>query len=199
MSESATKKGKWTYDVLYSHSDDDGYRENADNYMNDIKLKARYDIDASQYLQVSTFYTSTVGGYAYNWPYNTVTAFGPAVQTPIDNMSYDIYTTYSGTLALPIFATSAANLANSITFPIYSGTYDVYYDDVIKRKNALVGLNYVNMLSDKLALDTRLYYTFNTTRYEYNNTDANQIYPTGGGYYTTPLWTTLGAIPFHLM
>ncbi len=183
------KKGKWTYDVLYSHSDDNGYRENADNYMNDVKLKARYDIDASQYLQLSTFYTSTVGGYAYNWPYNTATAFGPAVQTPIDNMSYDIFTTYTGALTTASFASSQldyiARSAAGTLFPIYNGTYDVYSDDIIKRKNALIGINYVNMFSDKLSLDTRLYYTFNTTKYEYNNTDANQIYPTGGGLYST--------------
>ncbi len=42
------------------------------------------------------------------------------------------------------------------------------------------------MLSDKLALDTRLYYTYNSTRYEYNNTDSDQIYPTGGGLLAYP-------------
>jgi len=165
------KQGKWTYDILYSHSDDDGYRENADNYMNDIKLKARYDIDSRQYLQLSTFYNATVGGYAYNWPYNTnivMTGAGPiTTQTPIDNRSYDIYTTYSGALV------------GTGPDTVYNPLYDVYTDDIIKRKNALVGLNYVNMFSDKLSLDTRLYYTFNTTRYDYNTTDADQEYPTG--------------------
>jgi iron complex outermembrane receptor protein len=52
---------------------------------------------------------------------------------------------------------------------------------MIKRKNALVGLNYVNLLSDTLSLDTRLYYTYNSTRYEYNTTNHDQVYPTGGG------------------
>jgi len=165
------KDGKWTYDVIYSHSDDDGHRENAHNYLNDVKLKARYDIDATQYLQLSSFYTSTVGGYAYNWGYNTDT---PAFTfKPIDGMAYDVYRTFSGTFTEP-------------SFTIYDKTYDeIYTDDLIKRKNALIGLNYVNMLSDKLSLDTRLYYTYNSTRYEYNNTDANQIYPTGGGYRTS--------------
>ncbi|WP_376739865.1 TonB-dependent receptor [Chlorobium phaeovibrioides] len=158
--------------------------------MNDIKLKARYDIDASQYLQVSTFYTSTVGGYAYNWPYNTnangdFTVNPPVItstQTIIDNRSYDIYTTYAG------------NLAGTTPGTFYNPYYDVYTDDMIKRQNALVGLNYVNMLSDKLSLDTRLYYTFNTTRYDYNTTDADQEYPTGGGAiagFTTPNYPSI--------
>ncbi len=127
------KQGKWTYDVIYSHSDDDGHRENAHNYMNDVKLKARYDIDATQYLQLSSFYTSTVGGYAYNWAYETVTAFGPPTMSPIDGGAYDVYRTFTGALVPTA----------------YSANYDdIYSDDLIKRKNALVGLNYVNMLSD---------------------------------------------------
>ncbi|QEQ57485.1 TonB-dependent receptor [Chlorobium phaeovibrioides] len=165
------KQGKWTYDVIYSHSDDDGHRENAHNYMNDVKLKARYDIDATQYLQLSSFYTSTVGGYAYNWAYETVTAFGAPTMSPIDGGAYDVYRTFTGDLVPTA----------------YSANYDdIYSDDLIKRKNALVGLNYVNMLSDKLSLDTRLYYTYNSTRYEYNNTDSDQIYPTGGGLLAAP-------------
>ena len=170
------KSGKWTYDFLYTHSDDDGYRENAWNYMNDVKLKARYDIDSKQYIQLSTFYNSTVGGYAYQWPSNTdvsIAGFPPSfvvTQTPIPNKSYDLYRTYSsGTGFVPL---------------IYSNSYDVYTDDMIKRQNALVGLNYVNLLSDNLSLDTRLYYTYNATRIDYNRTDIDQVYPTGGGYIT---------------
>ena len=180
------KQGKWTYDVLYSHSDDDGHRENAHNYMNDAKLKARYDIDATQYLQLTSFYTSTVGGYAYNWGYNTATAFGAApTQAPIDGLAYDVYRTFSGVGTAPMYYPTADDATNETNaFAIYDPLYDeIYSDDLIKRRNALLGINYVNMISNKLSLDTRLYYTYNTTRYEYNNTDANQIYPTGGGYY----------------
>ncbi len=39
----------------------------------------------------------------------------------------------------------------------------------------MVGLNYVNLLSDHLSIDTRIYYTHNGTRYEYNTTGAQQI------------------------
>jgi iron complex outermembrane recepter protein len=56
--------------------------------------------------------------------------------------------------------------------------YDVYTDDVIKRKNAFVGLNYVNLLSDNLSLDTRVYYTHNGTIYNYNLTSSDQVYAT---------------------
>jgi len=170
------KCGDWTYDILYSHSDDHGYRQNAWNYMNDLKFKARYDIDSRQYIQLSTFYNSTVGGYAYQWPSNTdvsIAGFPPSfvvTQTPIENRSYDVYRTYSSSTGfVPL---------------IYSSLYDVYTDDLIARKNGLIGLNYVNLLSDNLSLDTKLYYTYNATRIEYNRTDADQVYPIGGGYIT---------------
>jgi len=167
------KSDKLNYSLLYSHSDDDGHRENAKNSMDDIKLKARYDINATQYLQLSSIYTSTSGGYAYNWAYNTnVVGFPPTTTfTVIPNRAYDVYRTYTG---------------GYTPYP-YAATYDeIYSDDLIKRKNALIGLNYVNLLSDNVSLDTRAYYTYNSTRYEYNNTSANQIYPTGGGAYRAP-------------
>ncbi|UWX57347.1 TonB-dependent receptor [Chlorobaculum sp. MV4-Y] len=185
------KSGKWTYDFLYSHSDDDGYRQNAWNYMNDVKFKARYDIDSRQYIQLSSFYNATVGGYAYQWAYNNNVAFNPMTtppftitQSPIPNRSYDVFVTFSGVTSFD--PDGPLNPSPSIT--LYNPLYDVYQDDLINRKNGLIGLNYVNMLSDKLSLDTRLYYTYNATRIEYNRTDADQIYPTGGGYLTSLLY-----------
>jgi len=165
------KTGKLNYSLLYSHSEDDGYRQNAQTLLNDVKLKARYDIDAKQYLQLSAFYNESSGGYAYQMPYNTdftMTMFGPVITfTPIRDRAYDVYRTYSsGTGFVPA---------------VWDPLYDVYTDDIIKRKNALVGLNYVNMLSDNMTLDARLYYTHNDSRIEYNRTDANQKYPIGGG------------------
>ncbi|NTW51310.1 MAG: TonB-dependent receptor [Chlorobiaceae bacterium] len=62
------KNGKWSYSLLYTHNDDDGYRKNLQYYMNDIKYKVRYDIDSTQYLQLSSFYTESSGGYQYQWP-----------------------------------------------------------------------------------------------------------------------------------
>ena len=123
------KSGKLSYSLLYTHSNDDGYRQNAQTKLDDVKLKVRYDIDAKQYLQLSTFYNETSGGYAYEW-------FSP-------ERAYDI-----------------ASINN--------------VDDRINRKNALVGLNYVNLLSDKLSLDTRIFYTHNGTKYEYNTTSSPQ-------------------------
>ncbi len=166
------KSGKWNYNLLYSHSDDDGYRQNAQTLLNDVKLKARYDIDATQYLQLSAFYNESSGGYAYQMPFNTdftLTMFGPVITfSPIRDRAYDVYRTYSSATpgVIPAF---------------WSPVYDVYADDIIKRKNALVGLNYVNMLSDNMTLDARLYYTHNDSRIEYNRTDDNQEYPIGGG------------------
>ncbi|AAM73172.1 MAG TPA: TonB-dependent receptor [Chlorobaculum sp.] len=179
------KSGKWTYDFLYSHSDDDGYRQNAWNYMNDVKFKARYDIDSRQYLQLTSFYNSTVGGYAYQWPYNAT--ISTSTFTPILDQSYDVFVnarlfpthTAAFSYAQTMYPTSPFLwdiLANA--WSTYT-KYDVYTDDLISRKNALVGINYVNLLSDKLSLDTRLYYTYNASRIEYNRTDADQTYATG--------------------
>lgn len=140
------KTGKWNYSILYSHGEDDGYRENTWSSIDDVKLKIRYNIDAKQYLQMSSFYTESRGGYASTWPYElqSLTQAG-AVYNPYPELAYD-----------------AAN--------------EVYADDTIKRKNALIGLNYVNLLSEKLSLDTKLYYTHNSTRIDYNPTSTEQLF-----------------------
>ncbi|MWV53589.1 TonB-dependent receptor [Chlorobium phaeovibrioides] len=126
------KQDKLNYSVLYSHGDDDGYKQNANYKLDDIKFKARYDIDARQYVQLSTFYSETKAAYPTTWPIDFA-----ANNTPLPDFAYE-------------------NLG------------DNYDDDYIRRKNALVGLNYVNMLSSDLSVDTRLYYTRNENRVEYN-------------------------------
>jgi iron complex outermembrane receptor protein len=136
------KDGKWRYNILYSHSDDQGYRANTDSYLNDLKIKARYDIDATQYLQLSAFYNATVGGYGQTWPFDS--GAGGVITRTYPELGYDI--------------NNAAK----------------YGDDSILRKNALVGLNYVKMFSEDLSLDTRVYYTHNGTRYEYNPTAVTE-------------------------
>jgi len=135
------KSGKLSYSLLYTHSNDDGYRQNAQTQLDDVKLKVRYDIDAKQYLQLSTFYNETSGGYAYEWFSDFIP---PSTFIAHPERAYDI-------------------------------AYVDSQDDLIKRKNALVGLNYVNLLSDKVTLDTRIYYTHNGTRYEYNPTGPNEM------------------------
>jgi len=142
------KSGKWNYSLLYSHSEDDGYKENSNMLVNDIKLKAKYTIDARQYLQLSAYYNETEGGYTTIWPYTLafdLTRTPPVRFDPITDRAYDV-------------------------------PAPVYADDIIKRKNALAGLNYVNMLSDELTMDARLYYTHNETRLEYNPTVVTQSY-----------------------
>ncbi|RPH39468.1 MAG: TonB-dependent receptor, partial [Burkholderiales bacterium] len=143
------KTGKLSYNLLYTHSDDDGYRSNSQTLLNDLKLKARYDIDAKQYLQLSASYNETEAGYVSTWPYNIDVSFftnPPSINyTPYPDRAYDMADW-------------------------------VYTDDIVKRKDALAGLNYVNMLSDKLTLDARVYYTYNKYRIDYNPTDSRQVF-----------------------
>ena len=143
------KTDKLNYNLLYTHSEDDGYRDNAQTLLNDVKLKVRYDIDSRQYLQLTSFYNETEAGYVSTWPYD----LGPG-----------------GTfIPLPEFA--------------YDLVDDVYTDDIVSRKNALAGLNYVNLLSDDLSLDARVYYTRNEYRIDYNPTDTTQVFPPFGPFY----------------
>ena len=50
------KTDKFNYSVLYSHADNDGYRETSQSLLNDVKLKARYTINSRQYIQLSSYY-----------------------------------------------------------------------------------------------------------------------------------------------
>ena len=137
------KTDKLNYSLLYTHSEDDGYRENSQTLLNDVKLKARYDINSKQYFQLTSFYNETEAGYVSTWPYD----FGPGGSfIPHPERAYDLVD-------------------------------DVYADDIVSRKNALVGLNYVNLLSDDLSLDARMYYTRNDYRIDYNPTDTVQRFP----------------------
>ena len=142
------KSGKWNYNLLYTHSNDDGYKSNSSAKLNDVKLKAKYEIDAKQYLQLSAFYAETEGGYTTIWPYTIV---------------------YDATRIPPVRFNAIANRAYDLPDAVYN-------DDTIKRKNALSGINYVNLLSDKLSLDARLYYTHNESLVSYNPTGATQTY-----------------------
>lgn len=136
------KAGKLSYSLLYTHSDDDGYRDNSQTLLNDVKLKARYDINAKQYLQLSASYSETEAGYVSTWPYSVGTG-GTFIAQP--QYAYDLVD-------------------------------DVYTDDIVSRKDAFAGLTYTNLLSDKLSLETKLYYTYNKYRLDYNPTDTRQTY-----------------------
>jgi iron complex outermembrane receptor protein len=138
------KVGKLRYSFLYTHSDDNGYRKNNGYYLNDFKLKARYDIDATQYLLLSSIYNDTEGGYQYQWP-----------------DAAHAYDSYSAKYAV-------------------ARTY---------RTNALAGLNYVKLFDENKSLDTRAYYTFNSTRNEYPTTSTfNRTYADRGGVGTKFDW-----------
>ncbi|MEE9904587.1 MAG: TonB-dependent receptor [Chlorobium sp.] len=142
------KAGKLSYSLLYTHSDDDGYRDNSQTLLNDVKLKARYDINAKQYLQLSASYSETEAGYVSTWPYE----LGAGGSGPGGMF-----------IAHPEYAYDLAD--------------DVYTDDIVSRKDAFAGLTYTNMLSDKLTLEGRLYYTYNKYRIDYNPTEDTQLYP----------------------
>lgn len=139
------KTEKLNYSLLYTHADDDGHREATQTELNDVKLKARFDINSDQYLQLTSFYNQTEGGYPFTWPFDVPFTFAGPEIIPHPELAYDVP--------------------------------DVRSDDIIKRKNALIGLNYVNLLSDKLSLDSRLYYTHNDTRINYNPSDSLQQFP----------------------
>ncbi|MEC9486512.1 MAG: TonB-dependent receptor [Prosthecochloris sp.] len=141
------KTEKFNYSLLYTHSEDDGYRDNSQTLLNDVKFKARYDIDANQYLQLTSYYNETEAGYVSTWPYD------------LEAVSISKGVTYNA------YPERAYDLAD-----------DVYTDDTVSRKNALVGLNYVNLFNDKLSLDARAYYTRNEYRIDYNPTCELQQY-----------------------
>ena len=150
------KSGPLTYSLLYSHAEDDGYRKNSQYFLNDIKFKGRYDLNSREYIQLTAFYSDSEGGYINTWPYMVDAIATPATAPgPPFNVETQQHP----------FPERALDQRN-----------EVYEDDTTKRQNALVGINYVNMLSDNLSLDARLYYTRNKTRIEYNPTDATQTW-----------------------
>ncbi len=160
------KRGDLNYSLIYSHGENDGHKENSWSSLDDVKLKARYDIDSDQYIQLTSFYNETRGGYASTWPYAADIDFmflQPAY--PILDPPY-----------LEAAGVSADVAFNPMTEYAYDAADSVYADDTIKRKNALVGLNYVNLLSNDLSLDARLYYTHNKTRIDYNPTSETQVF-----------------------
>jgi len=149
------KSGKWNYNLLYTHSDTDGFKANSANQINDIKLKAKYTINSRQYIQLTSFYNQSSGGYPSTWPQDTVTQFA-ILSHRYDGNDYN--------------------------------TTKASYDNTTTRRNILVGLNYVNLLSDRLSLDTKVYYTRNESKIEYNPSTVNQnsvyFYP-----YAVPIQT----------
>ncbi len=162
------KTGKLNYSLMYTHGEDDGHKENTWTQLNDVKLKARYDIDAKQYLQLSAFYNETEGGYASTWPYEAAVDFTflqPIIMLPDPPGGF-----------IPAGGVDVGVTFNPKTEYAYDAVDSYYADDIIKRKNSLVGLNYVNLLSDKLSLDARVYYTHNETRIDYNPSGLDQSY-----------------------
>lgn len=165
------KTDKLNYSLLYSHADDDGFKETSQTKLDDVKLKARLDIDSNQYIQLSSYYNRTEGGYPTTWSFEMDPFGGEFRYTPFPETGFDTSTRrVFGTYTLPFFP---------FTPVPFDETFDksLFTDDTIDRKNALVGLNYVNLLSDDFSLDTRFYYTYNSSRINYNNTDATQVYP----------------------
>ncbi len=163
------KTGKLNYSLLYSHADDDGFKETSQSLLNDVKFKARYDIDSKQYIQLSSYYNATKGGYPTTWSFDINILGGPYTNIPFPETGFDTSTRriIAGYLPFPPYDPIVV-----LEFPKSRFT-----DDTIERKNALIGLNYVNLVNDNFSLDARFYYTYNKSRINYNNTGANQVYP----------------------
>ncbi|NTV46155.1 MAG: TonB-dependent receptor [Chlorobiales bacterium] len=79
--EHGNKIGDLRYNLVYAHSDDDGYRQSAQMNSNDIKIKARYDLSSTQYLQLTSMLAYVSGGIPYPWNtgdrYNALTSSNP--------------------------------------------------------------------------------------------------------------------------
>ncbi len=72
----------------------------------------------------------------------------------------------------PFINSTIADLAHR-----FDATSAAKMDDTVARKNLLIGLNYVNLLSDKLSLDTKVYFTRNQSKIEYNPSQTPQASP----------------------
>jgi iron complex outermembrane receptor protein len=143
------RDGKWRYSLLYSHSSDSGYKANTAWELNDIKLKARYDIDANQYLQLSSFYNQSEGGYQYQWPdaahaYDSYSAKFTVASTLRTNALTGVnYVRLFGDSASLDTRTYYTHNGNRNDFPT-TGTFNETYSDRVG-----VGTKFDQRLSDE--------------------------------------------------
>ena len=159
------KIGKYNFSILYSHANDDGFKVNSWVRSDDLKFKLRYDINSTQYIQLSSFISQSNGGYATLWPYSVTMDLSFLYPFPVGGV-----------------VVSGPHYTPDTTRPLDAPS-SVYTDNTIARRNALFGVNYVNLLSDKLSLDTRVYFTHNDSTIKYNPTNSTESF----GFYYQPM------------
>lgn len=59
--------GDFAYNIIYNHMDDQGYRDGAHMLLNDLKVKSKYNLNSSSYIQLTTVLSYSEGGVPYMW------------------------------------------------------------------------------------------------------------------------------------
>ncbi|NTW48884.1 MAG: TonB-dependent receptor [Chlorobiales bacterium] len=130
--EHGNKIGDLRYNLVYSHSNDDGYRAAAEMTSNDIKFKARYDFTGTQYLQLTGMLSYVTGGIPYPW-YDRQNALANPVDFKFDDDIKDntmqmVGLTHVATLSNTVSLESKLYLNRSYWlikyYPKYSSVYD---------------------------------------------------------------------------
>jgi len=170
------KSGKLRYNLLYTHSDDDGYRENLQYYLNDIKFKARYDIDATQYLQISSFYNKSEGGYQYQWPdaAHAYDAYYSAL-TPVDKWSNAKTIRDNSLIGLNYVKMFDSDLSlDTRTYYTHNGTRNEFpYNYVIGSTTPYSSFN--ETYADRLGVGTKLDWKLSDNHRALVGVDANLV------------------------
>jgi iron complex outermembrane receptor protein len=131
--------GNLSYNLTYLRNRDEGYREAGNINTDDIKLTLRYNLNETQYLQLTGIGNWSEGGIAYQWS-NRVNALG----TPPG----------------PVFKANGEPLldanGNQILGQFFLG------DDQKVTTNQLLGITYMNMLNASASWETKLYFSRTT-------------------------------------
>ncbi len=128
------KVGNLSYNFTYLRNRDEGYREAGHINTDDIKLTLRYNLNETQYLQLTGIGNWSEGGIAYQWS-NRTNALG----TPPG----------------PVFKANGEPLldanGNQIIGQFFLG------DDQKVSTTQLLGITYMNMLNASTSWETKLY------------------------------------------
>ncbi len=125
--------GAWSYSAVYSRINDPGYRDAGQFYSNNINLSIRYQLSASQFLQLSSVLNWAQGGVAYGW-----TNVGDPLGVPPG----------------PVFINGQPRIVNGKEV---IGRYFLS-DDEIHRQSQLLGLTYNVLLSSSASWETKVHF-----------------------------------------
>ncbi len=111
--------GNFAYNLIYNHMDDQGYRDGSHMLVNDFKLKSRYNLNGSSYLQLTTIASFSEGGIPYMWNQESQ-ALGHLDATPVNpnRNSDDIKETNTTLIGLKYFTTlgKSVSMENKVYF-----------------------------------------------------------------------------------